>query len=384
MRYTSFSVRQVSNRKGKPWQARLNYKDPITNKYKQLSKYLDNCSGKREAQQLARQWMDQMNNQSDSPIDNEKKETIDEVVAHYIDYQYAIGALETSTRDKQRYSYHKYVSPYLGKYVFKELDRVAIIDWHTHLSALGLAQSTIRYAYAIINKVYDYYVLIEEIEKNPFDTVRVPMKDKVKVSHLTDEQIDNFVKEVYDTYPAGSPGRTGFLIALYSGLRRGEICGLRWRDVDFEMNRLTVSSAIGMKDGGCYTKQPKNAASARTFPMIPQLVEVLKEAYRVNNPEASDFVVSYDGDYLNPCSFSNAFMRFCEKKGLTDAYGKRLHLHALRHNFATIGMRASVDVGALSAMLGHMRKTTTLDIYGDVNEDSKKVATEKITDIFGE
>lgn len=381
MRYTSFSVHQVKSRKGQPWQAKLNYKDAITGKRKQLSKYMEGATGKREAQRMAQQWMDEMNAKAETTTAQEKKETVSEVVNAFLNYQLTTGALERSTFDKQKFNFDRYVEPYLGTYVFKELDRIAIMDWHTQLSNKGLAQSTIHNAYAIINKVYDYYVKIEELDKNPFNTVNVPFIKGVKVTHMTAQQMEKFVACMYATYTPTDYEYPAFFIAFYSALRRGEICGLRWRDIDFETNRLTVSSAIGLCEGGTYTKQPKNKASARTFPMVPQLAVILREVHNKLNPPDHYFVVGGE-KHWNPNSLGNCFRDFAETNKLVDAYGKTIHLHGLRHNFATVGMRSNLDLSALSLMLGHTRRTTTLDIYGDANEDSKTIASEKLGETF--
>lgn len=382
MRYTSFSVHQVQNRKGKPWQVKLNYKDPITGKRKQLSKLLREAAGKREAQKLAQEWMNEMNEKAGDTSTEEKKDTIEEVVQKYLDYQLSTGLIERSTYDKQEYMFNRYVVPYLGSYFFKDLDRVAIMDWHTTLSGKGYSQGTIRNAFSTVNKVYDYYLQIEEIEKNPFDTVKLPNGRDIRVTHMTAEQMEKFVVSVYLEYEPKDPMYAGCFLALYSGLRRGEIVALRYRDIDFERNLLTVSSAIGMKNGGSYTKMPKNKASQRTFPMVPQLAKVLRECYDAVKPQKSWFVVGEQEHHWNPCAFGNMFSEFCRNYDLVDAYGKTLHLHALRHNFATVGMRSDLDIAALSLILGHTRRTTTLDIYGDANEDSKKIAADKLGETF--
>ena len=382
MRYTSFSVHQVQARKGKPWQAKLNYKDPITGKRKQLSKYMEGATGKREAQRLAQEWMDEMNKKAEEINAPETSMTVSDVVWKHLKYQLTTGALEQSTYDKQEYNFAKYVEPYLGQYIFKDLDRVAIMDWHTTLSAMGYAQSTIHNAYAIINKVYDYYASIEEIPKNPFDTVRVPFVKGIRVTHMTAKQMERFVVAMYATFEPKDAKYAGFFLPFYAPLRRGEVCGLRWRDIDFERNLITVSSAIGMKNGGTYTKQPKNKASARTFPMVPQLSKILKERYDAIHPEPNWFVVGNEEEHWNPTGLGNAFRKFCEENELVDAYGKTLHLHALRHNFATVGMRSNIDLSALSLMLGHTNRATTLDIYGDANEHSKLLAAEQLGKTF--
>ena len=98
----------------------------------------------------------------------------------------------------------------------------------------------------------------------------------------------------------------GILLAFYAGLRRGEICGLRWNDIDFYRHTITIRSAVGVSNGisGDYTKNPKNKSSNRTFPMLPQLEEALKQRKVLLNPLDSWYVIGEQEQFMRPQQYN--------------------------------------------------------------------------------
>ena len=378
MKYTSASVRQTKTGK---WQARLRYKEG--EKWKNLDKVLPNAKGKRDALRMAEDFRREMNDIAEKELIPEMKRTVNEVVMSYLDRQLATGQLERSTYSTQVTAYNRNIKPYLGDIIFDTLDRTSIINWHTQLSNQGLSQHSIYYTYTIITKVYNYYVELGELNKNPFHFVRGLNKSKVnRVTHLDQKQMEKFVVSAYAEYDVGSAMLAGVMLAFYAGLRRGEICGLRWNDIDFERNLLSVSSAIGITRGATYTKGTKNKSSTRTFPMIPQLAQVLKDRYDMIQPKANWFVIGEEEHYMKPTHFNKRFKEFVNAYNLVDAYGKSITPHALRHNLATVGMRSNMDIAALSIIMGHASRSMTLDIYGDANEQSKQIATKRLASTF--
>lgn len=389
MRYTSASAHQLKKRKGQPWQARLKYKD-ATGKWKETTKMLPDAKGKKDAERLAKEWMDELNNTAakipSTPQRRRERETVSQVVRQYIEYQHATGKLEDSTYSASIYTLEKRVDPYIGDILFLELDRFAISSWITQLSKEGLSQHYIYHTTTIVNKVYNYYLSIGEIFVNPFKQVNYSKGKTKRVTHLTKEQMDNLITCVYEDYTPEDGMYPAIFLAFYAGLRRGEILGLRWNDVDLERGLLTVSSAIGIRTGNgrgsTYTKTPKNESSYRTFPMVPQLRQVLEEVYEAQRPQDSWYVCGHGTEYLKPIAFSNSFRAFVVRHNIVDAYGKPLTPHGLRHNLGAVGIRSDMDIASLSLMFGHASRSMTLDTYGDANEDAKILAADKLSRTF--
>lgn len=385
MKYTAVSVRQL-NRTGKPWQARAKYKD-VNGKWKEVSKMLPDAKGKKEANRIAKEWLDILNAQSDLMPTVGKVKTIDETFKEYLKHQLDIGEIEKSTYSNSIASYNKYIKPYLGDYVFATVDKTILNGWLTQLYQLGLSQNTIHTTYARLKKVYNYFYNSGDLLKDPFKGVKIPKKGEAKITHLTKEQMDNVLSAVYGDYEPQDPMYVGILLAFYAGLRRGEICGLRWNDIDFYKHIITVRSAVGVSDiegYGDYTKNPKNKSSNRTFPMVPQLEQALKDRKALINPKDSWFVIGEEEKFMRPQLYNRLFSQFVERNNLVDAYGKKIVPHGLRHNFATVGIRAGMDIASLALMMGHASRAMTLDTYGDANADALNLASVKLKETFNE
>ena len=378
MYYYNPTVKQCLDRKGKPWRASIDYKDPITGKRKQKTKMLPGAKGKKEAKKMAEEWLAEMNDSVKTMAPVEQGKTLEEMIEGFENYRLTVGEIEKSTHQKNLAVSKNYIYPYLGNNLFSSIDRVDINAWLTKLFEKGLSPRTVRNAYTQLKKIYSYYYEVGDISKNPFNGVKAPKFGKPKVTHLTKEQMDDFLSAVYLEYEPTDPMYVGCLLAYYGGLRRGEICALRWRNIDFEKNTISVDSSIGLGQGGNYTKPPKTQSSIRSFPMVPQLYDALKVRYDYLAPKNSWFVIGNKDSFMSLQAFTKSFKDLADAYDLIDCYGKRITPHGLRHNLATVGIRSGMDIASLSSMMGHASRAMTLDVYGDANPDAMKTATEKL------
>ena len=131
MKYTTAYVAQLKSRKGKPWQARLKYKDPASGKWKETTKMLPEANGKREAQKLANDWLAEMNAVADNMPTMDRDKTVGEMYKDYLSFQFNTGEIERSTYYNSLSYFNEYIAPYLGNHGFATLDKTLINAWLT-------------------------------------------------------------------------------------------------------------------------------------------------------------------------------------------------------------------------------------------------------------
>lgn len=390
VRYSALCIRKSASKK---WCGILKYKD-ATGKWKQVTKTSQQRL-KRDARAELEKWEEEMRKAAESypdasPQEHKKKSdnTIANVCLSYLDYQFKMGELEKSTFSRQKTSLKIYVIPYIGDYIFTDIDRVVIEDWLTELAKRGLKQGTIHTAYAVLNKVYHYFCRVGELSHNPCEYVKTPKKGDPKVTYMDAPQARQLVSCRDADFQEGDVLWTAIGLALYGGLRRGEICGLRWYDVDFEGNRLNITSSIGIAEDEngtfTYTKGPKNKTSTRTFPMIPALAEVLKKRYEKVARDygavvGTWFVIGDTINYKPPTTLATEFGRFIRRHDIRDHFGKYVTLHTLRHNLATVAVKSNeVDIASLAQLMGHASKAMTLDTYSSATPDAMELAAKNL------
>lgn len=169
----------------------------------------------------------------------------------------------------------------------------------------------------------------------------------------------------------GHQHRTAFYLAAMTGLRRGEVCGLRWADVDLDAARLTVRQTLTQNRRGLRFDQPKSKRSRRTVDLDADTVAVLREHRRHGLEQRMMMGAGFtdhglvfcrpDGEPWRPESITQAFDRHLKAKALP-----RIRLHDLRHTHATHLLAAGVNPRVVSERLGHASVAFTLDTYGHV------------------
>ena len=189
---------------------------------------------------------------------------------------------------------------------------------------------------------------------------------------LTSEQLGTFFQEaketgVYELY----------YLDLATGLRRGELLGLKWTDVDFERGMLKIQRAISRQNGRVVEAPLKTKNSYRSIAIPADAVEVLK-TQREKVGCGSEYVFpSPTGGPISPDSVLHMLQRVLKRAGL-----ERVRFHDLRHTFATLALQNGVDVKTVSGMLGHYSAGFTLDTYAHVTTAAQRTAANTMENIL--
>ena len=206
-----------------------------------------------------------------------------------------------------------------------------------------------------------------------FNYFRVEEKEMRVLSRAEQAKLVNLMREDCDVY------KLGVLIALYTGVRVGELCALRWGDVnDGYMTVRGTMQRLGQDGGGTkiIVTAPKTKHSARTIPLLFSLNELL-EGFRTWQ-EGESFVISTPKKRITePRVMQYKFKRYMEALGIEGA-----SFHTLRHTFATMSVEAGMDVKSLSELFGHANVQITLNRYVHSSLAQKRKSIEMLSSFY--
>lgn len=197
-----------------------------------------------------------------------------------------------------------------------------------------------------------------------------------KISSLLAPDAPTEVKKI-TAYALENPStkNIGILITVCSGMRIGEICALKWEDIDFGKNVIHVDGTIQriydpeIKKTRLVYSLPKTVSSNRYIPISKNIVKMLKDFRKVSKPDY--YVCSGSVKPIEPRTFRDYYKRFILKKVGIDHVIK---FHGLRHTFASLLIESKADVKTVSTVLGHSDVSTTLNVYCHPSDESKKKA----------
>lgn len=278
----------------------------------------------------------------------------------------------------------------------------------------GYSRATIKKTQDVLSSVLRTAVEWEIIEKNPMDKVRsVGECAAEKVEFFTPEQAATFLDYIEKPYKVKTKGhkrtddtgidytvgdyertkeipeqvRVLFNLAIYAGLRKGELLALEWSDIDFENDTVTVSKACSVVAGQQITKEPKTKTSRRTVAIphfLTQRIKAMKHErlkYRLSVGDywqGAEWLFIQDNgkqmSYSTPYSaFQDTISRYnADKK--PDKQLPAIPFHGLRHTSATLLIASKQDVRTVSARLGHAQASTTMNIYAHALQETDRKA----------
>ena len=234
----------------------------------------------------------------------------------------------------------------------------------------GLSAKTVRNINQVISSAMDLAVAQKIIPANPTNACELPKVEHQEMQTIPAEQLQAFLNEaratgVYEMY----------YIELATGLRRGELLGLKWQDVDWKNGIIKVRRQVARVDGQIVEAPLKTKNSYRTVTISQQAIEVLKQ----QKTKTHDQYVfpSPNGGPISPDSVNNMLKRVLERAGIP-----KVRFHDLRHTFATLALQNGVDIKTVSGMLGHFSAGFTLDTYAHVTTSAQKEAAQTIGNVL--
>lgn len=252
------------------------------------------------------------------------------------------------------------IVPSIGKIPLKKLTADILQNF---INELELSAATIKTVFSILKSALSA-AEDKRFILNVWSKVRVPKRTTDIVRVLSE-------KEQRQLESVLTNNDIGILICLYTGLRIGEVCALKWDNVDFEAMTLSVVGTQTRTENGIGVTSPKSESSKRKIPMPPFLADKLCML-----PRKSEYVLSKNGKPVDVRTYRRHFKRVLEKAGLPD-----MKYHSLRHTFATRALEVGMDYKTLSEILGHSSVAITLDLYAHSLDEHKKRQMNKLGEI---
>lgn len=280
-----------------------------------------------------------------------------------------------------------HIIPKLGNYYLNELNHKVIQDFLLELSKNGrkdntggLAEKTIKDITIIIKGSIKKGINEDKIKHIEL-TFNYPKDNKEnKLYVLTKREQNKITNYVLENINSRN---IGLLISLYSGIRIGELCALRWEDVDFKKNCLTINKTIQrvyIKDkdkniSKVIITTPKTKNANREIPINKDFLEILKKV----KSDKKHYILTGNEKYIEPRTYRKYF-----NKVLDELKIKHFNFHSLRHTFATNCISLGVDYKTVSELLGHANVNITLNLYVHPRYSQKKKCIDLVCKVFQE
>ena len=357
------------------WQLTIDLgKDP---QGKRLRKYLTIKGNKGTAERKKRELLTSLD--LGLPIDNNKI-----TVSHFLDNWLDIKSSQINPRSIYGYKnvIKRYAEPAIGHILLKDVRATHIEKLYSQNLKEGLTPRTVGQTHRILKQAFKFAVRRNFIGRNPFDSVDPPKAQIKEAKSFTAEQLKILLREAKGVF------KQAFFIASVTGMRRGEIVALKWEDINFEKNYLSVKrSIVFVPREGYLIKAPKTASGVRPIDLSGSVIKQLKEfkaAQAVNQLAAGSYwknegwvLTNPDGSHLNPNSITKAFKALRERFNMPDA-----PLHGLRHTHATLLLEEGIEREVVQKRLGHTSIVVTSDIYSHVTRRLQRKAADAFEKIL--
>lgn len=329
------------------------YRVCVSVKGRRVTRVVDNLTLAREAETTIKTDLLRGEFETHSEKKSKQAPTLDEIWEKYLPW----AKEHKKTWDDDQYHYHRHIKPRFGK---KRLDTITPFDIETMKIELNqetnkngkpFARQTIKHHLSLLRKLFAIAVTWGLYNgENPMDQVGMPKVNNQKTEYMTDEETERLLR-VLEEWPCRESAAI-VRFALFTGLRRGELFKLRWSDIDFDRNLLTL-------------RYPKGGTD-QTIPVSDTALEILKARQRTS----SYVFPGKNGEQRT--DFKGPWRRIRKAAGLPEDF----RFHGLRHNFASQLVSNGVDLAIVGKLLTHKDLTTT-QRYAHLKPDIVREAAQK-------
>ena len=300
--------------------------------------------------------------------------------------EFAEPELSPTTVREYRRLINQRIRPALGDVALRRLQTSSLDDFYRALSSrAGLGSGSVHQIHSILRRALKQAVKWSWLMSNPAVNATPPRVRRKEIHPPGVEDIRTILAAASATDRVLA---TALRLAATTGMRRGEVCGLRWTAVDLCSGTLHISEAVATKPGGWIEKDTKTHQSRRVS-IDHATVQALRDHLDWTNanaeaagvePDRQGFVASYSvngSTPMHPDTLTGAFARLTKRLGIDG-----VRLHDLRHAHATALLTAGVPIKSVSSRLGHANASTTLNVYAHALESTDREAADLVGKMY--
>ncbi len=310
-------------------------------------------------------------------------QTLKAYLEQWLEQRYKLGIIRASTYSMHQMRIHKHIVPLLGHIQLQKLTPQQLQALYTKKLDEGLSPATVRNLHAILHGALDQAVKWNLVSRNVCDVVTVPASQRHETQPLTFEQAQRLLDVAHEHRL-----ETLLIVAVATGMRRDELLGLHWHDIDFDEECLYVRRSVSrIAKYGIVVSQPKTKTSRRKIALPAFVLEALKahkEHQAVLREKAgarwqnNDIVFcNIYGGYLSETRLQSNF-----KKLLKSAELPNVRFHDLRHSAASFFAKLGVHPKVVQEILGHSDISMTMNVYSHAFPSMQEEAMNKLDEVF--
>lgn len=353
-------------------------RDPVTKKRRQ--KRVSGFTSERKARKAMIDMISEINNSTYSePTEKTFGEYMTEWLAH------KEKRVTNGTYNHYKTYAVNHIIPGIGHIKMKDLRPRHLQDFYDALlDNTKLSRRSIHHIGRIISNCLNSAVKMHEIQTNVASVVGAVTVPKTEQMYWDVDEVNKFIESSRDHIHF-----IAFYLAIFTGMRQGEILGLKWDCVDFDNKTIYVKRSIKRVDNSGELRDLKNNSSYRSITMSDNLINELKQHKKLQNEHKMKFRKDYDdqdfvvatktGTFVLPTNIARAFRLIRNKLDV-----KQIRFHDLRHTHASLLLKQNVHPKIVQERLGHSSIETTLDTYSHMLPNMQESVAHKLDEMFNE
>lgn len=291
-----------------------------------------------------------------------------------------LGGVKPRTVDSYKTTVRLYLKPAFGNVKLEALTAHEIQGFYNSLTRRGLSAKSVKNVHGVLHRALGQAMRIGYIRFNPADACELPRIEKKELRPLDEKESRAFLEAIQ-----GHRFETLYKMTLFTGLREGEVLGLKWDRVDFQRGTILVDRQLQQPRQGSreYFLASTKSGKARTVTPAPWVMTLLKHHRAAQAKQrlkagtlwaGEDYVFTDElGHHLTQPAVYHAYKKVVASIGRPDA-----RFHDLRHSYAVAAIRAGDDIKTVQGNLGHATASFTLDVYGHVTDQMKQDSAQRM------